>query len=255
MRNIAVSIVGRTYGEIIEHVTRVMSRVTEVEADYKDTDIRVGILEFRADYYEKVTEKAELLELLGEVRRIVGDRQLLFTYRSEEEGGEFRHDRAGFMLPDIYDWVITSRLVDMVDIELMSGNYRVARYAAKAHDAGLKTVLSYHNFEMTPRDEKILDMMESMETLGGDVLKIAVTPNKEFDVRRIIELEDKLIAGGYKDYRITKPVVIISMGDMGKESRLHLGDKGSFFTFAYVGEESAPGQIELGDIFKKLAKC
>ena len=119
----------------------------------------------------------------------------------------------------------------------------------------LKTVLSYHNFEMTPRDEKILDMMESMETLGGDVLKIAVTPNKEFDVRRMIELEDKLIAGGYKDYRITKPVVIISMGDMGKESRLHLGDKGSLFTFAYVGEESAPGQIELGDIFKKLAKC
>ena len=78
MRNIAVSIVGRTYGEIIEHVTRVMSKVTEVEAEYKDTDIRVGILEFRADYYEKVTEKTELLELLGEVRRIVGDRQLHF---------------------------------------------------------------------------------------------------------------------------------------------------------------------------------
>ena len=141
----------------------------------------------------------------------------------------------------------------MVDIELMSGNYRVARYAAKAHDAGLKTVISYHNFEVTPHDEKILDMMESMETLGGDVLKIAVTPNKEFDVRRVLELEDKLIAGGYKDYRISKPVVIISMGDMGKESRLHLGDKGSLFTFAYVGDESAPGQFELAEIFKKLA--
>ncbi|MBQ8951801.1 MAG: type I 3-dehydroquinate dehydratase [Eubacterium sp.] len=253
MRNIAVSIVGRTYGEIIEHVTRIMGRVVEIETEYKDSDLKVGILEFRADYYEKVTEKTELIELLGEVRRIIGDRQLLFTYRSEEEGGEFRHDRAGFMLPDIYDWVINSKLVDMVDIELMSGNYRVARYAAKAHDAGLKTVISYHNFEMTPRDEKILDMMESMETLGGDVLKIAVTPNKEFDVRRVLELLDKLKAGGYKDYRITKPVVIISMGDMGKKSRFCLGEKGSLFTFAYVGEESAPGQVELGEIFKKLA--
>jgi hypothetical protein len=102
-------------------------------------------------------------------------------------------------------------------------------------------------------DEKILDMMESMETLGGDVLKIAVTPNKEFDVRRVLELLDKLKAGGYKDYRITKPVVIISMGDMGKKSRFCLGEKGSLFTFAYVGEESAPGQVELGEIFKKLA--
>ena len=203
MRNIAVSIMGRTYGEIIEHVTRIMDRITEVEAEYKDSDLKAGILEFRADYYEKVTEKTELLEVLGEVRRIIGDRQLLFTYRSEEEGGELRHDRAGFMLPDIYEWVITSKLVDMVDIELMSGNYRVARYAAKAHDAGLKTVISYHNFEVTPHDEKILDMMESMETLGGDVLKIAVTPNKEFDVRRVLELEDKLIAGGYKDYRMS----------------------------------------------------
>ena len=65
MRNIAVSIMGRTYGEIIEHVTRIMDRITEVEAEYKDSDLKAGILEFRADYYEKVTEKTELLEVLG----------------------------------------------------------------------------------------------------------------------------------------------------------------------------------------------
>ena len=255
MRRIAVSIQGRTCEEIIEHTKQIVKRAEKLEKKYADSDVRVDILEFRADYYENICMKEELIPLLQEIKKIIGKRNLLFTFRSEEEGGELRHDRAGFMLEDIYSWVIAGKLADMVDVELMSGNYRVARFCTKCHDAGMKIVLSYHNYEETPRDDRLMEMFHNMETLGGDVLKIAVTPKKELDVKRLIELEDKIISHGFKEEKdnLNKPVVMISMGKKGRPSRLKVGDKGSYFTFGFVGELSAPGQIEIETLFEELA--
>ena len=256
MRRIAVSIMGRTCEEIIDHTKQIVEKAKMLEEKYADSDVRVDIIEFRADFYENICSKEELIPLLQEIKSIIGNRNLLFTFRSEEEGGELRHDRAGFMIEDIYDWVIAGQLADMIDVELMSGYYRVARFAAKGHDAGMKIVLSYHNYEKTPYDEKLLEMLHNMETLGGDVLKIAVTPTKEFDVRRMEELMEKIVHRKFREEKdnLNKPIVIISMGKMGRPLRLIVGDNGSFFTFAYVGNQSAPGQIELEDIFSELSQ-
>ena len=116
MKRVAVSIQGRTYDEIIEHTKQILEKAETVEDKYYDLDIRVEILEFRADYYENICEKTELIQLLKEIKKLIGTRKLLFTFRSEEEGGELRHDRAGFMIDDIYDWVISGKLADMIDV-------------------------------------------------------------------------------------------------------------------------------------------
>jgi 3-dehydroquinate dehydratase-1 len=42
------------------------------------------------------------------------------------------------------------------------------------------------------------------------------------------------------------------MGDIGKVSRISGKKTGSAITFAYVGEESAPGQLNLEEMFKEL---
>lgn len=256
MKRVAVSIQGRTYDEIIEHTKQILEKAETVEDKYYDSDIRVEILEFRADYYENICEKAELILLLKGIKKLIGTRKLLFTFRSEEEGGELRHDRAGFMIDDIYDWVISGKLADMIDVELMSGNYRVARNAAKCHDAGMEIVVSYHNFSETPRDDKLMEMFHNMETLGGDVLKIAVVPAKALDVKRVKELMEKIVTRGFREDKdnLKKPIVMISMGEKGRSSRLMVGDRGSLFTFAYVGDTSAPGQIELEEMFEELSK-
>ena len=167
MKRVAVSIQGRTYDEIIEHTKQILEKAETVEDKYYDSDIRVEILEFRADYYENICEKTELISLLKEIKKLIGTRKLLFTFRSEEEGGELRHDRAGFMIDDIYDWVISGKLADMIDVELMSGNYRVARNAAKCHDAGIEIVVSYHNFSATPRDAYIA--LHSKDDKGANI--------------------------------------------------------------------------------------
>ena len=71
---ICVPIVGRTRKEIIEE-----SRTLE--------DIPKDIVEWRVDFYEKSFDLEKVLEVLDELREILKDVPLLFTFRTAKEGG------------------------------------------------------------------------------------------------------------------------------------------------------------------------
>ena len=247
---ICVPIVAGSEEDVFANVQRIVDEAARCEAEYEGK--RLDIIEFRADYFDMVTNKTVLIETLKKVKEIIGERLLLFTYRSEEEGGNLRHDRAENMIDDIYEWVIEKEAADIIDIELLQGNYYVVRTASKAHDKGIKVIMSYHNFEETPHDDEIIEKLRNMEVLGADILKIAAMPKNEFDVRRLMELNEYALTGKLKGYPITHPVVTMSMGDIGKVSRISGKKTGSAITFAYVGEESAPGQLNLEEMFKEL---
>lgn len=249
---ICVPIVGRTEEEIIRHGNSIITEARALERKILTDRPRMDVVEFRADFYENVCDKARLLELLRQLRTIFQDRLILFTYRSEEEGGELRHDRAENMLDDIYDWVISSGLVDLIDVELMSGNYRVVRMTTKAHDQGIGVILSNHDFEKTPRDDELIQRFRKMELLGGDILKIAAMPKNEFDVKRFMELSEKVSGGRLFEDNVSHPIVTMSMGELGKISRISGRQTGSAITFAAVGQESAPGQFSLAEMFQAL---
>ena len=134
----------------------------------------------------------------------------------------------------------------MVDVEVRRGNYKVARLANMAHEQGAKVVMSYHDFQRTPHDNEIEEIIRSMEILGADILKLAVMPRNEFDVRRMLELQERL------DKETFKPLTIISMGDIGLVSRFKGKETGACLTFASIGEGSAPGQIEAADLIALL---
>ncbi|MBR1506901.1 MAG: type I 3-dehydroquinate dehydratase [Eubacterium sp.] len=247
---ICVPIVAYTEEEVLKAASEIIETAELLESKYPGK--RLDIIEFRADYFDAVTNKVILIETLEKIRKIIGGRILLFTYRSEEEGGYLRHDRAENMIDDIYEWVIEKKGADMIDIELLQGNYYVVRTASKAHDRGIKVVMSYHNFEETPHDRDIEEYLRNMEILGADILKIAATPRTEFDVRRLMELTEYILMGKIKGYPVTHPIVSMSMGEMGKISRISGAKTGSAITFAYVGEESAPGQLTLEEMFSEM---
>ena len=248
---ICVPIVGRTKEEILaqsEAIAKEAKRLSE--SSTREYPV-VEMIEFRADYFDHVTNQTLLTEVLKEIREQHPDRLLLFTYRSEEEGGELRHDRAENMIDDISAWAMVSGYIDLLDIEVMSGNYRVVRNSTKARDLGIGVVMSYHNFEETPHTGTIENILWDMEQLGGDILKIAVTPKNHFDVDRVLELTEAVTRGSSSN-PISKPVVLISMGKLGTETRTAGAKTGSAFTFATVGQGSAAGQIALEDIIQKL---
>ncbi len=248
---ICVPIVGRSREEIMAQSAAISKEADRIAALGLRKAPVVEMIEFRADYFDHVTNQTELTELLKELRAAHPDRLLLFTYRSEEEGGELRHDRAENMIDDISAWAMVSGCIDLIDIELMSGNYRVVRNATKARDLGIGVVMSFHDFESTPHNEDMESHLWDMEQLGGDILKIAVTPRNHFDVDRVLELTEA-VTRGHSTHPISRPVVLISMTKMGTVTRTACAQTGSAFTFAHVGSGSAPGQLSLEELVTKL---
>ena len=249
---ICVPLVGRTEDELFSHAEAILAEAERLEAAYPGR--KLDVIEFRADYYDDVADREKLTSLMNRLRIVFPGRLLLFTYRSEEEGGELRHDRAENLLDEIWEWVIAGKLADLIDIELKSGNYRVARTAAKAHEAGMFVIMSNHNFEKTPHDDEILEMFREMEILGADILKIAATPKVKFDVQRLMDLTKDITSGRKGSDYLEHPVITISMGSDGAISRTSGRETGSAMTFAMVGSGSAPGQLSLEDIFSKLSE-
>ena len=152
-------------------------------------------------------------------------------------------------MEDIMRNVVSSGMVDMVDVEAVVGNYNIARATTRLHEGGVKVVLSYHDFEDTPHDVEIEEKLRQMDILGGDILKMAMMPKNQFDTRRIMEMNQRMVI------ERTKPVALIAMGPHGIPSRTHGKESGAALTFATIaGACSAPGQIEAKDLIAIMAK-
>jgi len=109
---------------------------------------------------------------------------------------------------------------------------------ASAREAGVPVVASHHNFESTDSPERLLKTFAAMSEAGAHVAKVAMMPQAPADVLRLLE------ATAAADASLPVPVLGISMGSLGRTSRIMGADFGSCATFAQIGQASAPGQIE-----------
>lgn len=109
---------------------------------------------------------------------------------------------------------------------------------ASAQEAGVPVVASHHNFESTDSPERLLKTFAAMGEAGADVAKVAMMPQAPADVLRLLE------ATAAADASLPVPVLGISMGSLGRTSRIMGADFGSCATFAQIGQASAPGQVE-----------
>ncbi|MGZ1489619.1 type I 3-dehydroquinate dehydratase [Brevibacterium sediminis] len=109
---------------------------------------------------------------------------------------------------------------------------------ASAREAGVPVVASHHNFESTDSPERLLKTFAAMSEAGAHVAKVAMMPQAPADVLRLLE------ATATADASLPVPVLGISMGSLGRTSRIMGADFGSCATFAQIGQASAPGQVE-----------
>lgn len=92
-------------------------------------------------------------------------------------------------------------------------------------------VASRHDFEGTPSAERIVSELRGMDC---DVAKGAYTVR---DMRDLTSILDASRSVGRRH-------VLIGMGPLGTITRVRSGLLGNEFTFGYVGEPTAPGQLE-----------
>lgn len=234
---ICVPLVGRTAEEIIAQADQIRQ---------SQRSSAIDMVELRGDYLDILPDYEVLDRLLAKVAEILPEKVLLFTIRSEAEGGE----KLAFTTPTIYEinrHVIEKATADMVDIELFSGAEQAEEMIGIAKEKGVKIIMSNHDFQTTPDASTIVNRLRSMQDLGADVVKIAVMPENKLHVVNLLAAT-AMMQEAYAEV----PVVTMSMGKMGAISRISSQVFGSAITFASFAEASAPGQIPVDKMDEAL---
>lgn len=225
---ICVPIVGKTKEELVDEITALK-------------DISLDLVEWRVDYYENVEDIEKVKELLVSLRKFLSNTPLLFTFRSAKEGGE-KEVSTSYYAQLIKEIAATS-LVDLIDVELFTGDEIVKDIVAFAHASGVKVVMSNHDFFKTPAQEEIVSRLRKMQELGADLPKIAVMPQNTSDVLVLLSATNEMV----KNYA-ESPIITMSMAGTGAISRLAGEVFGSALTFGAAKKASAPGQIAVADL-------
>jgi 3-dehydroquinate dehydratase-1 len=228
MPKICVPIVGVTREAILDEARA----ITELPAD---------VVEWRVDWYENAFDFAEVKETLKQLREVLGELPLLMTFRTSKEGGEKAIEADAYAELNIK--AAETGFVDLVDVEVFTGDEVVKRIIKGAHDAGVRVVGSNHDFDKTPDKDDIVGRLRKMQDLGADIPKIAVMPNSRKDVLTLLEATEEM-STNYAD----RPIITMSMAGTGVVSRLTGETFGSALTFGAAAKASAPGQMGVNDL-------
>lgn len=194
-------------------------------ADYQEVDL----IEWRADFLPQAT----IMQAAPLIFEKFSAFDLIFTIRTAREGGNLD-------IP-IEDYVEINRQMlkfnpTYIDLEYFS----YPKSLEILSDFKKQIVLSYHNFTEMPADlnERMIEMLEQETAL----IKLAIMPQNNADVLDLMSLTSKMTE------KYGRKFVTMAMGDRGRLSRIAGSLSDSQWTFASLGEASAPGQVNLKEL-------
>ena len=185
------------------------------------------VIEWRADFLDK----NEILTVAPAVFEKFAGREILFTLRTRGEGGQIDLTSEEYLA--IIQDIQSIYHPDYIDFEFYSHREVFEQMLEFSN-----LVLSYHNFQETP--ENMMEILSELTSLSPKLVKVSVMAHNEQEVLDLMNY-----TRGFKILNPEQDYVTISMGKVGKISRLTADLTGSSWSFASVGEESAPGQIPL----------
>lgn len=231
--NIMTSLCGANAEEMIQQATYALT-------------LPVDVLEWRIDFLDEAYDIPSIISCGKQLREAVGqDTPILMTFRTEKEGGE--KPAAPEVYADICIAVAESGIVDLIDVESLTGDEVVQRIITAAHKAGVYVIASYHDFQKTPPKEEIVARLCKMQDQGADILKIALMPQCREDVLTLMDATRDMF-----ENHTQHPLITMSMGGMGVVSRLAGESYGSSATFGAAAHASAPGQVGIADLARVL---
>lgn len=202
------------------------------------------IIEWRVDLFENYTDFRKVFSVLLELSDIMGDIPLIFTFRTENEGGRYiEKEYYGSLLRA----AIVSGKINFVDIEIDFDPSLSIELLKFASENNIPSIASYHNFGSTPSADDIIEKFSVMQNAGADILKIAAMPNSAADILTLLHATNS-----YHSENPEIPLITMSMGSLGVISRVSGEVFGSCLTFATVENSSAPGQLNIKDVKKML---
>lgn len=208
------------------------TNLEEAEALDRSRLADADIIEWRADYLPK----EDILAVAPAVFEKCVGKEVIFTLRTTAEGGQIALTDEEYVT--IIKEIAAIYQPDYIDFEYYSHQ---AVFEQMLEFPNL--VLSYHNFQETP--ENLMEILSELTSLSPAVVKIAVMPQSEQDVLDVMNY-----TRGFKTLHTDQAYATMSMGNLGKLSRLAGPLTGSCWTFASLDEASAPGQLSLAAMRK-----
>lgn len=198
------------------------------------------LAEWRADYFEALSDGEEVNAVLKEISGILADIPLLFTVRTKAEGGkaEFTDEEYAHLNMAAAE----SGYVDLVDVEVFS-HVHPEELIRRLQEAHVRVIASSHDFQGTGSREFLQMRFRDLDAAGADILKMAVMPEEFDDVAAIMQVTSEMVRK-----HTEKPVISMAMGSLGSISRIAGENFGSSVTFATVGAASAPGQFPIKEL-------
>ncbi len=196
--------------------------------------------EWRVDYFENAADPETMRGILSGLKEILGNIPIIFTYRTESEGG---HGRIGWeQYASLLGWAAGVPEADLIDVEAMGLDVDTEGLIRVIHSKGKPVIASVHYCDEMPDKDERKEAIRFMAAAGGDILKIAALARTKEEVLDMMTWTQK------QSRRIEQPLITAAMGDLGKLSRISGGITGSAVTYGSIGRASAPGQIPADEL-------
>ena len=205
----------------------------QVIANTADADLA----EFRIDLLSFASDTKQVIALGHELKKILGNKPLIATIRTKNEGGQLEISDADY--GKTYQAYLKNPFMDWLDVEMFRDQKLVSEIVQKAHQKKVLVVMSNHDFQKTPSQDEIEKRLLKQDQMGADVLKIAVMPKSKQDVFTLMNATLKV------SQQTTQPLLTMSMGQLGTISRVATANMGGSYSFGMIGQASAPGQIDV----------
>lgn len=205
----------------------------QVIANTADADLA----EFRIDLLSFASDTKQVIALGHELKKILGHKPMIATIRTKNEGGQLEISDADY--GKTYQAYLKNPFMDWLDVEMFRDQKVVSEIVQKAHQNKVLVVMSNHDFQKTPSQDEIEKRLLKQDQMGADILKIAVMPKSKQDVFTLMNATLKV------SQQTTKPLLTMSMGQLGTISRVATANMGGSYSFGMIGQASAPGQIDV----------
>ena len=131
-----------------------------------------------------------------------------------------------------------------IDVEIERGKDVAARLAKACNGTGCTLIISYHNFDETPKKAELLSIIDQCVASKAGIVKLACKVNSPADNSTLLSL-----------YQERQNIVAFGMGPLGKIARLASLKCGAGFTYVAsdLGGGTAPGQFTVSEMRKALA--
>lgn len=210
---------------------------------------QADLIEWRVDFFlaaqGDVSPISDRLAELNTVSRIVAEiahKPVLATCRTSFEGGQYGGAEAEYLQ------IVTclAEHFSFIDVEVnRSGAAELIRQMANR----VTVVGSFHDFSATGSCSELTEIFDSVKKCGAQIVKVAVMPTCPEDVQTLIAAATSWRA------KNPDPMIAISMGDLGKITRMDAPKYGFLASFASLTQTSAPGQIPVGQLHQHWVKA